>query len=66
MIIRSGKFIFIRFDPDQYKENGKKKNSQMKTRLEELSNEINKQIARIENEENTDMLEIIPMFYDKD
>jgi hypothetical protein len=34
-------------------------------RLRCLSNEINKQINRINNDENTDLLEIIHMYYDE-
>ena len=64
MMIHGGKFIYIRFNPDQYKENGKKKNPLMKTRLIALEKEMNKQIKRIENEENNELLEIIPMYYD--
>ncbi len=64
LMIHGGKFIYIRFNPDKYKENGVLKNPLMEDRLKELKNEINKQIIRIENEENTDPLEIIYMYYD--
>ena len=60
----SGKWIYIRFNPDKYKINGKTKNPNIATRLTELKKEIDKQIKRINNEENTELLEIIKMFYD--
>ncbi len=64
MMLHGGKMIFIRFNPDKYRENNIVKNPYMKTRLKELSNEINKQINRIEKEENEDLIEIIYMYYD--
>jgi len=61
-----GKFIFIRFNPDKYKdENGKSCNPMLFNRLTILEYEIKKQIKRIENEENTDLLEVIELYYDK-
>jgi hypothetical protein len=61
-----GKFIFIRFNPDKYKDkNGKSCNPMLVNRLPFLENEINKQIKRIENNENTDLLEVIELYYDK-
>jgi hypothetical protein len=64
MMIHGGKFIYIRFNPDKYKENGINKNPAISTRLVELQKEIDKQIKRIENDENTELLEIIKMYYD--
>jgi hypothetical protein len=64
MMIHGGKFIFIRFNPDKYKEDGKNKNPTISTRLIVLKNEIEKQIKRIENEENENLLEEIFMYYD--
>ncbi len=44
----SGKWIYIRFNPDKYKsKNGKNKNTRLDKRLEVLGNEIAKQIDRI-------------------
>jgi hypothetical protein len=63
-MIHSGKFIFIRFNPDSYiNSNGTKKNNCMKTRMTYLENEINNQIDRIGNEENEELLEIVYLFY---
>lgn len=59
------KFIFIRYNPDPYKINGKVINTDTKTRLACLSKEINKQIQRIKLGENKDLLEIIHLYYDE-
>jgi hypothetical protein len=65
-MIHGGKFIFIRFNPDQYiNQNGTKVNPYMKKRMDDLYNEIIRQTNRIENELNTDLLEIFYLFYDK-
>jgi hypothetical protein len=61
-----GKFIFIRFNPDKYKDkNGKSCNPMLVNRLPVLEAEINKQIKRIENSEHTELLEVIELYYDK-
>ena len=60
-----GKFIFIRFNPDKYKENEKSCNPMLVNRLPVLENEINKQINRIVSNENTELLEVIELYYDK-
>jgi len=47
-MLYSGKWIFIRFNPDPYKDkNGKKRNPEMKTRFKRLEKEINKQIKEL-------------------
>jgi hypothetical protein len=64
-MLHGGKFIFIRFNPDPFKNKlGTRKNPYMKRRMEYLEEEINKQIERINNEENFELLEIIKIFYD--
>ena len=61
----SGKWIYIRFNPDKYiGKDGKSKNPTISTRLETLKNEIEEQIKRINNEENTELVERIYMYYD--
>ena len=61
-----GKFVFIRFNPDKYKdESGKSCNPMLFNRLIVLEEEIKKQIKRIENEENKELLEVIELYYDK-
>lgn len=64
-MIHGGKFIFIRFNPDNFvNENGTSKKPCMKKRMEYLEKEINKQFDRINNEENEELLEIFYLFYD--
>jgi hypothetical protein len=64
-MIHSGKFVFIRFNPDKYKnKDNKSVNPMLYTRLPILKEEIEKQIKRIHNEENTELLEIIKLYYD--
>lgn len=61
----SGKWVYIRFNPDKYKSKiGKNKNPEISTRLRELKKQIEKQIKRIRKEENTDILEKLYMYYD--
>jgi hypothetical protein len=55
-MIHGGKFVFIRFNPDG-------KGVDMVDKLERLIDEIETQIERIENEENTELLEVIKLFY---
>ena len=66
----SGKWIYIRFNPDPYKnKKGKTCNPTMDTRLKVLVNEIAKQMKRIESgvNINTDPnpIEIIYLFYNE-
>lgn len=59
------KYVFIRFNPDSYNDKtGKKCNPSISTRLTKLKEEIDKQIQRIENEENNDLLEIKYLYFD--
>ena len=60
----SGKYIFIRYNPDKYKKDGKVYNPTFNTRMMELEKEIEKQIERINNEENEELIEIHHMYYD--
>jgi hypothetical protein len=65
-MLHGGKFIFIRFNPDKFKNKGGKSiNPMLYTRLATLKEEIEKQISRIENEENKELLEIIKLYYDE-
>ena len=64
-MLHSGKFIFIRFNPDKYiNKNGTKVDPCMKKRMIYLHNEINNQIKRINAEENVELLELHYLFYD--
>lgn len=60
------KYIFIRYNPDKYKKNGKIYNPNIKKRLSKLDKEIKKQINRIKQIKNTDLLEIKHLYYDKE
>jgi len=55
-MVHSGKWIFIRFNPDG-------KGVDMEDKLTRLMDEIQIQMERIENEENTEPLEVIKLFY---
>ena len=64
-MLHSGKFIFIRFNPDKYiNKNGTRVDPCMKKRMGDLYSEINIQIERIHAEENTELLELHYLFYD--
>jgi very-short-patch-repair endonuclease len=64
-MIHGGKFIFIRFNPDEYiNQNGTKVNPYMKKRMEYLYDEIVKQTNRILEDKNSELLEIVYLFYD--
>jgi len=59
------KYIFIRFNPDSYiNKKGKKYNPSIALRLISLKQEIEKQIERINNEENTELIEIKYLYFD--
>jgi hypothetical protein len=65
-MLHGGKFIYIRFNPDKFKDkNDKSVNPMIYTRLPFLKEEIENQIKRIENEENKELLEIIKLYYDE-
>lgn len=65
-MLHGGKFIFIRFNPDKFKDkNNKSVNPMLYTRLPILKEEIEKQIKRIENDENKELLEIFKLYYDE-
>ena len=58
-MIHSGKWIFIRFNPDETRND----KTDLEDRLEILKGEIESQILRIESETNTEILEIVKLFY---
>ena len=65
-MLHGGKFIFIRFNPDKFtNKKGNNVNHMLYTRLPVVKEEIEKQIKRIENEENKELLEIIKLYYDE-
>ena len=61
----SGKWIYIRFNPDKYiSKKGISKNPMISTRLAQLKQEIERQIERIQKEENKDLIERVYLYYD--
>jgi hypothetical protein len=64
-MIHGGKFIFIRFNPHIFtNELGTKKKPYMKRRMEYLEKEINNKVDKINKEENSELLEMVYLFYD--
>jgi hypothetical protein len=55
-MVHSGKWVFIRFNPDA-------RGVDMEDKLIRLMTEIHTQIERIEREENDGLVEIIKLFY---
>ena len=55
-MVHSGKWIFIRFNPDG-------RGVDMVDKLDRLMTEIQHQTERIERDENTELLEIVKLFY---
>ena len=62
-MIHSGKWIFLRFNPDSYTINGVRKNPKIETRMRVLGDMIETQIKRIEDDDNEDMVEIHKLYY---
>jgi hypothetical protein len=62
----SDKFIFIRFNPNKYKVNGKSLNPMLYMRLPKLEKEINYQINRVLQKDNIEVVEIINLFFDSE
>jgi hypothetical protein len=66
MMLHGGKFIFIRFNPDSYiDKTGKKINSTVESRLLKLFASISKQIDRIKEEKNNELVEVEYLFFDE-
>lgn len=55
-MIHSGKWIFIRFNPDG-------KGVDIEDKIDKLIETIQEQVERIGKEENTELVEIIRLFY---
>ena len=58
-MIHSGKWIFIRFNPDRTRND----KTDIEDRITQLLEEMKNQIERIKNDENEELVEIIKMFY---
>jgi hypothetical protein len=63
-MVFSGKWIFIRFNPNAYRENGKAKNSPLKERLPKLLDAIRTHEERAIKEKNMNLIEIHRLFFD--
>ena len=62
----SGKYIFIRYNPDPYKDaDNEQRNPKFDTRMALLEQLINMLTRRINNELNTELVEIHHLCYDK-
>ena len=61
----SGKYVFIRYNPDPYKIAKENQDPPMEERIEALVCAIKHQMARIEKGENGDFLELHHLFYDE-
>ena len=59
-MIHSGKWIFIRFNPDSNREKNK---TDIEDKLKKLIETIQENIDRIENEENEELVEIVKLFH---
>ena len=59
----SGKYIFIRFNPDSFIENGETQNQGLQTRLPALEDALLKQVDRVKNYENKESVEVVHLFY---
>ena len=66
-MIYSGKWIFIRINPDGSYIDSKNiiKKPSLKVRLNRLKRDIDKQIERIEKEKNENLVEIIKLYYNE-
>jgi hypothetical protein len=62
----TGNWIFIRYNPDKYKDSqGIRKDPPKEKRLEELLKEIKKHVGRIKNSKNKDIIEIHHLYFDE-
>jgi hypothetical protein len=63
----SGRYVFIRFNPDNYRIDGKLQKTPWEERLATLSKEIAHQVARIKSGAKADgLVEIVHLYFDED
>ena len=66
VVANTYKWVFIRFNPDKYKDSeGNTQDLSLEDRLPSLKTEIEKQIMRIKDEKNGELVEIIWIYYDE-
>jgi hypothetical protein len=62
----SGKYVFIRYNPDPYRDaDGARRDPDVKVRMRKLFSELRRQMHRIEMSKNSQLLEIVHLFYDE-
>lgn len=61
----SGKYIFIRYNPDSYIINGTRRNPQFEIRMKELVKKIKELEKHIKDDKNEELFEIYHMYYDE-
>lgn len=61
----SGKYIFIRYNPDSYIINGRRRNPQFEIRMKELVKKIKELEKHIKDDKNEELFEIYHMYYDE-
>jgi hypothetical protein len=65
-MIFTGKWYYIRFNPDKYKDKDKNiKNPRMDTRLKKLKEVVETKIKSIEQENNKNLITIEYLYYDE-
>jgi hypothetical protein len=65
MLLHGGKFVFVRMNPDGYRDSSKQlQNPPLESRLDTLGKEIDRQIQRIQNDENTELVEVSYLYFD--
>jgi hypothetical protein len=65
MMLHGGKFIFVRLNPDPYRDaHFKQQNPPMEDRLETLGAELKKQIQRIQKGKNKELVEVVYLYFD--
>jgi pyruvate/2-oxoacid:ferredoxin oxidoreductase beta subunit len=63
-MIYSGKWVYIRYNPDSYTdEKGKRRNPLREKRLEQLKETVQTLVKKIQEEKNTELVEIHKLFY---
>ena len=69
-MVHSGRWVFVRFNPDKYVDDrGKKRNPELATRLRRLAAVVEDRVAKIRADEPSDasnrpLVEIVHLFYD--
>jgi hypothetical protein len=66
-MIYSGKWLFIRFNPDSYLDDkNQRQNPNIESRYHSLLNEIQRHMTRVEQQDNQELIEVHRLFFDFD